>query len=114
MFNGWWVFPAVIGRTCQGYNLYEVFASLVGAAGFVLGLLAWTKFRGSSFGRILAIIPLFILILAVYHPILILFPAYTEIALLMETLGFSLLVVFVGLMIRIHRRMSSASRGIDP
>jgi hypothetical protein len=88
-------------------------AGLVGAAGFVLGLLAWTKFRGSPFGRVLGLIPIFMLIIAVYHPILILFPEYTEVALLMESLGFALLVVFVGLMIRIHRRMSSASEVID-
>lgn len=99
-----------------GHVLYQItvmFASMVGAAGFVLGLLAWTKFRGSPFGRVLGIIPIFMLILAVYHPLLILVPEYTEIALLMESLGFALLVVFVGLMIRIHRRMSSKSQVID-
>ncbi len=100
-----------------GHLLYQItvmFASLVGAAGFVLGILTWTKFRGSPFGRVLGIIPIFMLIIAVYHPILILLPAYTEIALLMESLGFALLVVFIALMIRIHRRMSSASGGINP
>lgn len=95
------------------YQLTVIFASMVGSAGFVLGLLAWTKFRGSPFGRVLSIIPVFMFIIAVYHPILIAFSEYTEIALLMESLGFALLVVFVGLMIRVHRRMSSASRGIE-
>lgn len=88
------------------YHVSVIFASLVGAAGFVLGLQAWTIFRGSPFGRVLAILPVFMLIIALYHPILLLLPGYAEIALLIETLGFALLVVFVGLMLRLHHQMS--------
>lgn len=88
------------------YQLSAIFASLVGAAGVVLALQAWTKFRGTPFGAVLGVLPVFMLILAVYHPILVVFPQYTELALLMESVGFLLLVVFVALMIRLHRRMS--------
>lgn len=84
-----------------------MFASLVGTAGFVLALQAWTKFRGTPFGRVLGLLPVFMVTLAVYHPILVLFPGYTEIALLLEAAGFALLLMFVGLSLRVHRRMSS-------
>ena len=88
------------------YQVSVLFASLVGSAGFVLGVQAWLKFRGSPFGRVLSVLPVFMLIIALYHPILIVFPEYLELALLMETAGFALLVVFVALALRLHRRMS--------
>ncbi|WP_232703472.1 hypothetical protein [Halobacterium wangiae] len=88
------------------YQVSVLVASLVGAAGFVLGLQAWLKFRGSPFGSVLAVLPLLMAVLALYHPLLLVFPAYTEVALLMESAGFALLVVFVGLALRMHRRMS--------
>lgn len=88
------------------YQLSVLFASLAGAAGFVLGVQAWLKFRGSPFGRVLAILPVFMAIIALYHPLLIVFPEYVEVALLMESAGFGLLVVFVALTLRMHRRMS--------
>ncbi len=90
------------------YQVAVIAASLVGAAGFVLAVLAWQKFRGTPFGRVLVILPVFMLIIALYHPVLILFPAYAELALIVEAVGFLLLVVFVALMIRLHRRMSPA------
>lgn len=91
------------------YQLSVLFASLVGAAGIVVGVQAWLKFRGSPFGRLLAILPVFMLVIALYHPILIVFPEYLEFALLMETAGFALLVVFVARAIRMHRRMSGGA-----
>lgn len=93
------------------YQVAVTFASLVGAAGFVLALQAWLKFRGSPFGRLLSILPVFMLVLAVYHPLLVIYPEYTEMALLVETGGFALLVVFVALAIRLHRRMSAGVVG---
>lgn len=89
------------------YQLSVIAASLVGAAGFVLGLQAWLKFRGSPFGHVLAVLPVLMAVLALYHPILIVFPEYTEFALLMESAGFGLLIVFVGLTLQMHRRMSA-------
>lgn len=88
------------------FQLSVLFASLVGAAGFVLALQAWTKFRGTPFGRALAVLPVVMLFVAIYHPILLVFPAFTELALLLESAGFALVVVFVALMLRLHRRMS--------
>lgn len=93
------------------YQVSVMFASLVGAAGFVLAVQAWTKFRRTPFGRVLAVLPVFMLIIALYHPILLIFPAYLEVALLIESAGFALLVVFVGLMLRVHRRMSPRGGG---
>lgn len=88
------------------YQVSVLAASLVGAAGFVLGLQAWLRFRGTPFGRVLAVLPLLLAALALYHPVLLVFPEYAEVALLMETGGFALLVVFAGLALRMHRRMS--------
>lgn len=88
------------------YHLSVMLASLAGAAGFVLAMQAWTKFRGSPFGRALSIIPVFMGIVAIYHPILLLFPDAVDVALLVESLGFWLLVLFVGMMIRLHWQMS--------
>ena len=88
------------------YQLSVLAASLVGAAGFVLGLQAWLKFRGSPFGRVLAVLPVLMAVLALYHPILLVFPEHIEVALLIETAGFALLVLFVGLTLQMHRRMS--------
>lgn len=91
------------------YQVSVLFASLAGAAGVVVGLQAWLKFRGSPFGRVLAVLPVFMGIIALYHPILIVFPEHLEFALLMESAGFALLVVFVGQSIRLHRRMSGGA-----
>lgn len=88
------------------YQVGVIFASLTGAMGFPLAVLAWRRFRGTPFGRTLAVLPPFMLVVALYHPILLLYPDRLESALLIETVGFGLLVVFAALAIRIHRRMS--------
>ncbi len=88
------------------YQVGVIFASLAGAMGFPLAVLAWRRFRGTPFGRMLAVLPPFMLVVALYHPILLLYPDRLESALLIETLGFALLVVFAALAIRVHRRMS--------
>lgn len=93
------------------YQLSVVFASLVGAAGFVLATQAYVKFRGTPFGRVLATLPPIMAIIALYHPILIVFPQYAATALLIESGGFALLVVFAALAVRTHRRMSTRGAG---
>jgi len=92
------------------YLASATFASLVGAAGFVLAVQAWLKFHGSPFGRLLSILPVFMAVLALYHPVLVVAPAYTELALLTETGGFALLVVFAAYAIVLHRRMAAGVR----
>ncbi|MFB6269452.1 MAG: hypothetical protein ABEH83_05875 [Halobacterium sp.] len=89
------------------YQLSALFASLVGAAGFVLAVQAWLRFRGSPFGRLLSVLPAFMAVLALYHPFLIVYPELTSVALLVETGGFALLVVFATYAIVLHRRMSA-------
>lgn len=90
----------------HSYQVGVLFASLAGAAGFPLAVLAWRRFRGTPFGRLLAVLPPFMLIVALYHPVLLLYPSYLSSALLVETAGFGLLVVFAVQSIRVHRRMS--------
>lgn len=92
------------------YQLSVMVASLVGAAGIVLAVQAWWQFRGSPFGRVLAVLPVFMLIIAVYHPVLLVFPEHVDVALLIESFGFALLLVFVGQALRVHRRMRTRGR----
>lgn len=88
------------------YQLSVIFASMVGTAGLVLSLQAWMKFRGTPFGRVIRVLPVVMAIISLYHPILLVFPAYVETALLIESAGFALLLVFAGLTLRFHRQMS--------
>lgn len=87
------------------FQLSVMFASLVGAGGFVLAVQAWNRFRGTPFGNALRVLPVFMLIIAVYHPLLVVFPEHLEVALLAESAAFASLVVFAVLMLRIHWRM---------
>lgn len=88
------------------YQLTVIAAAIVGAAGFPLAVLAWRRFRGAPFGGALAALPWFMLLLAVYHPILLLLPSRYGEALLLESLAFALLAVFSLQMVRVHRRLS--------
>lgn len=90
------------------YQLSVAFAAVVGAAGFPLAVLAWRRFRGTPFGGALAPIPGFMLLLAVYHPVLLVLPARYQAALVLESLAFALLAVFALQMVRVHRRLSRA------
>lgn len=91
-------------------DLSLVFATATGAAGFALSLVAYSQFRGSPFGRSLAVLPAFMLLLAVYHPILLVFPEHLALGLALESTAFALLAVFAGLSIRQHRRLSRQPR----
>jgi uncharacterized protein (DUF58 family) len=91
-------------------DLSLVFATVTGAAGFALSLVAWRLFRGSPFGRALGILPVFMLLVTVYHPVLLLFPSRVELELALESVAFVLLVVFAALSIRQHRRLSRRPR----
>ncbi len=92
-------------------DLSLVFATVAGAAGFTLSLVAWRLFRGSPFGRALGVLPAFMLLITVYHPILLLFPSQAELGLALESTAFALLVAFAALTIRQHRRLSRRPRG---
>lgn len=87
-------------------DLSLVFASVSGAAGLALSLVAWRLFRGSPFGRALGVLPAFMLLITVYHPILLLFPSWLELGLALESAAFALLVAFTALTIRHHRRLN--------
>lgn len=93
------------------YQLSVAFASIVGGAGLPLAILAWRRFRGAPFGGALAPLPWFMLLLAVYHPILLVLPSQYEAALVLESLAFALLAVFSLQMVRVHRRLSRTPGG---
>lgn len=88
------------------YQLSVAFAAVVGAAGLPLAVLAWRRFRGTPFGNALAPLPWFMLLLAVYHPVLLVLPSRYRAALVLESLAFALLAVFSLQMVRVHRRLS--------
>lgn len=97
-----------------GVPLYEasvLFAALVGAAGLALSLLAWLPFRGSPFGRAILLLAGFMLLLAVYHPVMLLFPAHTVSAMVLESVAFALLAAFGVVTARQHYRMSRRGGG---
>lgn len=79
---------------------------MIGAAGLPLAVLAWRRFRGTPFGDALIPLPWFLLLLAVYHPVLLVLPARFEAALLLESMAFALVAVFSLQMVRVHRRLS--------
>lgn len=83
-----------------------MFASLVGAAGFTLSLLAWRLFAGSPFGRAILLLAGFMLMLAVYHPLLILYPERATTVLLLESFAFALVATFGVLTAHQHYRLS--------
>lgn len=92
-----------------GPSLYDasvMYAALVGAAGLVLSLLAWRLFRGSPFGRSMLLLAAFMLMLAIYHPLLLLYPGHVPTVLLLESLAFALAAAFGLLTVRQHYRLS--------
>jgi len=88
------------------YQLGVIAAALVGGAGIPVSVLAWRRFRGTPFGRALAPLPWFTLLLTVYHPILLVWPQFLAWAELLEALAFVLLAAFSVQMVRVHRRLS--------
>lgn len=95
------------------YEVSVLFAALVGAAGLPVSVLAWRQFRGAPFGRVLAVLPVFMLLFAVYHSLLLVFPSMVDAALLLEGAAFGLLVVFGALAVRLHYRMSRRGRELE-
>lgn len=83
-------------------RLSATLAVITGSAGFVLAILAWKLFHGAPFGRALAILIPYMAAFTVYHALLVIVPDLSLLALVIESLAFALIVVFVGFMIRLH------------
>jgi uncharacterized membrane protein len=81
-----------------------VIAVSAGSAGFVLAILSWLSFRGAPFGDALAVLIVFMGTFTVYHASLAVFEGAPTYVLAVESLAFALVVVFMGLMVRIHYR----------
>lgn len=86
------------------FRLSTLFAVSTGTAGFVLAVLAWQTFRGAPFGRGLAILIPFMAAFTIYHALLLAVPTLPLVALIVESLAFALVVVFVGYMAQLHYR----------
>lgn len=86
------------------FRLSVLFAVSAGSAGFVLTVIAWQLFKGAPFGRVLAILIPFMAAFTIYHALLLAAPTLPLLALIIESLAFALVVVFVGFMVRLHYR----------
>ena len=83
--------------------------TVTGTAAFVLGLLAWRRFRGAPFGTGVAIVVTFCGGFTAYHMVLLVAPELHHVVAPLKTASFLLLVGFVWSMIRTHRRMGTAT-----
>lgn len=92
------------------FRVTTILAVATGSAGLALSVLAWHRFRGSPFGRVLTILPVFMLSFTVYHAMLLAFPSAGE-AVYVEISAFFLLVIFAAEMVRLHNRMSRRPGG---
>lgn len=95
------------------YRLTVTLAATVGAAGFVLALLAWRVFQGTPFGRTLVTLVVFMLGFSLYHVLALVAPGLHDAAEVLETAAFLLIVVFAGMMVRLHRQMSRQTTTSD-
>lgn len=73
-----------------------------GSAGFVLALLTWLHFRGSPFGRAIAIVVVFNAVFTIYHASLLFWEGLSIYVLGVETFAFLLVLVFMAEMVRLH------------
>lgn len=79
-----------------------ILAVVTGSAGFVLAVLAWKVFEGAPFGRVLAVLIPYMAAFTIYHALLLIDPGLPLLVLGIESLAFVLILVFVGLMARLH------------
>lgn len=96
------------GSTGIAFTVSVAFASLTASTGFVLALLGWESFRGSPFGRMILLLAAILLALAVYHVLLLV--TGQESVPVVESVAFTVLLIWIGLMIRQHHRMARARR----
>lgn len=92
------------------YLLGILLAVSAGSAGFVLAVLAWTSFRGAPFGNALAVLVYFMATFTVYHAALGLQLELPVYVLAIESLAFALVAVFIGMMVRLHRKNFRVAR----
>lgn len=92
------------------FRLATILAVVTGTGGFVLAVLAWKCFRNSPFGRGLAILVPFMAAFTAYHALLLAVPNLPLLVLGIESLAFVLVVVFVGVMVRLHYQRLRAPR----
>lgn len=81
-----------------------VFATTTAAAGFALSLIGWHLFRGAPFGRMMALLSVILFVLMGYHGLLLVVDLRA--VPFLETAAFLALLLWVGLMIRQHHRLS--------
>lgn len=96
------------------YHFGVIVNIVVSSSGFILAYLAWQKFRGTPFGRVLFILLPFMSLHVLEHVLLVVTPDLRAFVGVLEVATLAWLVVFMIGMIRLHwrirRRRSIAPR----
>lgn len=100
-------------------NVGAVLSLIAGTVAGTMGFLAWLQFRGTPFGRLLAIIPMVYTLFVGFHAFLLVTGAghggghmgSVGLVEIFETLAFAGLLVFTIQAVRLHGKMSRRSGG---
>lgn len=96
-------------------NVGVALSVVAGTVACTLGVLAWRPFRGTPFGRLLAIIPVVYALFVGFHTVIVVAGAGHSgspwTVAILETLAFGGLAVFTVYAVRLHGKMSRRSGG---
>ena len=88
------------------FHLSVTFALVTGTAAGVLAILNWEVFRHSIFGRVIFGFSVLMAVFILYHSLLMAFRDEVPAIALLESLFYTGLAVFVGLMLRVELSLS--------
>lgn len=94
------------------FHISVTFAIVTGTAAGVLALLSWEVFRHSVFGRVIFGFTALMAVFILYHALLMTFADRFPLVPLLESLFYTGLAVFVGLMLRVELALSDDSREV--
>lgn len=95
------------------FNLTVTFALVTGTGAGLLSLLTWEIFRRSPFGRVVFSLSIFTSVFVLYHAVLLVVQAHPLAADLLRSLAYTALVVIIGLLARVQRRLSARQREVE-
>jgi hypothetical protein len=91
------------------FHLSVTFAIVTATAAGVLALLSWEVFRHSVFGRVIFGFTVLMAIFIMYHALLMTFADRSPLIPVLESLFYTGLAVFVGVMLRVELTLSDDS-----
>lgn len=96
------------------FHLSVTFAIVTGTAAGVLALLTWEVFRHSVFGRVIFAFTALLAVFIVYHALLMTYKGEVPGIAVLESLFYTGLAVFVGLMLRVELALRNEdARGVQ-